>query len=246
MGLRPACSRIKYKITHTIGHRKRGCGSGVRLVVTQWPDRTPLLPRDKQGGIRCGDVRYLLGAPGLGPAPGDWPSDTVFVDSTAAIDRVRTDALGPGQRFAIAAIEVCDRVLSRDNEVTIRWVPAHSKVAGNEQADKYAKATARRLAPHNDGDDVPDELLTEASHSHMSRSATRASAERVTSHVRPERRYRPPPGSGLRRQHLRNTKKDLAGRYYQFLSGHGAFGSYLKKMSKVDTDRCWFCNTGER
>ena len=34
---------------------------------------------------------------------------TVFVDSTAAIDQVRTNALGPVQRFAIAAMEVCDR-----------------------------------------------------------------------------------------------------------------------------------------
>ena len=30
---------------------------------------------------------------------------TVSVDSTVAIDRVRTDALAPGQRFAIAAME---------------------------------------------------------------------------------------------------------------------------------------------
>ena len=67
---------------------------------------------------------------------------TVFVDSTAAIYRVRTDALGPGQRFAIAAMEVCGRVLARDNEVTIRWVPAHSKAAGNEKADELTKAAA--------------------------------------------------------------------------------------------------------
>ena len=38
----------------------------------------------------------------------------------AAIDRVRTDAVGPGQRFAIASTEVCSRSLSRDNNVTIR------------------------------------------------------------------------------------------------------------------------------
>ena len=43
---------------------------------------------------------------------------TVFADSTAAIDRVSTDALGPGQRLAIAAKEVCCRVPARDNEVT--------------------------------------------------------------------------------------------------------------------------------
>ena len=34
---------------------------------------------------------------------------TVFVDSTATMDRIRTDEAGPGQRFAIAAAEVCDR-----------------------------------------------------------------------------------------------------------------------------------------
>ena len=40
---------------------------------------------------------------------------------------------------AIAAMEVCDRILARDNQVTIRWVPAHSKVEGNEKADDYER-----------------------------------------------------------------------------------------------------------
>ena len=42
---------------------------------------------------------------------------TVFSDSTTAINRVRTDTIGRGQRFAVAAMEVCPRILSRDNEV---------------------------------------------------------------------------------------------------------------------------------
>ena len=168
----------------------------------------------------------------------------VFVDSTAAIERVRTDVLGPVQRFAFATMEVCDRARACDNEVTIRWVPTHSGVAGNEQADSYAKGAARRSAPYNDDYDVPDELLTEASLSHMSRSATKArsrtSAEWIASHVRSGRRYRPPPGRGLRRQHLRYTRKDLAGMYCHFLSGHGSFGLYPKRMKRADSDRCWF------
>ena len=45
---------------------------------------------------------------------------TIFSDSTAAIDRIRTDTLGPGQRFAVAASEVCSRIAARDNEVTVR------------------------------------------------------------------------------------------------------------------------------
>ena len=57
---------------------------------------------------------------------------TIFADSTSAIDRVRTDVIGPGQRFAVAAMEVCDRVLARQNTVTIRWIPAHIGIQGNE------------------------------------------------------------------------------------------------------------------
>ena len=66
----------------------------------------------------------------------------MFVHSAATIDRARCDALGPGQRFTVAAIEVCSRVLARDNGATIWWVPAHSGASGNEVADKYAKAAA--------------------------------------------------------------------------------------------------------
>ena len=64
---------------------------------------------------------------------------TIFVDSTSALDRTRIDAIGQGQSFSVAAIEGCGRVMSRDNEITVRWVPAHHGVPGNEKADEYAK-----------------------------------------------------------------------------------------------------------
>ena len=44
-------------------------------------------------------------------------SYTIFVDSTSAIDRVRGDQLGPGQSFAVAAIEACSRTTDNDNSV---------------------------------------------------------------------------------------------------------------------------------
>ena len=70
-------------------------------------------------------------------------------------------------------MEVCGQVLARDNEVTIQWVPAHSRVLGNEKADEFAKAAAGRAAPYNN-DSVPDELRQEVSLLHMARSATEA------------------------------------------------------------------------
>ena len=55
---------------------------------------------------------------------------------------------GPGQRFAIAAMEVCDRVFARDSNVTIRWVPSHYRIQGNETADEFARVAAEGSASH--------------------------------------------------------------------------------------------------
>ena len=124
--------------------------------------------------------------------------------------------------------------------------PPTARWRGDEKADDYA--AARRAAPCS-CDDVSEALLKEASLSHMSRSATearsRASSEQVSSHVRKSAgtgpfRERPPSPAQAQ-------QKEFAGRYYQFLSGHESLGSYLKdKLNKVDSDRCWFCDTGER
>ena len=138
---------------------------------------------------------------------------TIFVDSTSAITRVRDDARGPGQRFGVAAIEVETRPAAAGNRVTIRWVPAHAGAEGNEVADQYAKDAANGRAPR-------EELLggyaEETSLAHMTRVATearsRAMIDWITDHVRPGRRYRPPPGKGVRGTHLRRVKKTLAGR----------------------------------
>ena len=40
--------------------------------------------------------------------------------------------------------------------------------------------------------------------------------------------------------------KSLAGRYYQFPSGHAVIGTYLHdKIKKDDTSECWWCDSGE-
>ena len=69
-------------------------------------------------------------------------SYTILSDSTAAIKRIRSDETGPGQRFAIAIMEVCDRLASRGNGLTVRWVPSHPGAEGNEVADEWAKMAA--------------------------------------------------------------------------------------------------------
>ena len=68
----------------------------------------------------------------------------------------------------------------------------------------------------------------------------RASREWVRSHVRPERRYRPPAERVLRRQHLRRVSESLASRYYQLLAGHAAIGFYFHEWAGVaEPSECW-------
>ena len=146
----------------------------------------------------------------------------------------------------MAAIEVCTRNTARDNSVTIRWVPAHSGAEGNEVADDYAKSVATGEEP---GEAIPEGYAGETSLSHMTTVATEArskeTAEWIRTHVRPERRYRPLTGRGLRRPPLRRAGGTLAGRYYQLLSGHAATGTYRERFGRSDTSECWWCTSGE-
>ena len=61
----------------------------------------------------------------------------ILSDSTAAIERARSDEMGPGQRFAVATTDVCSRLISRGNTLTLRWVPSHLGIEGNEAADDW-------------------------------------------------------------------------------------------------------------
>lgn len=60
---------------------------------------------------------------------------TLFSDSASAVDRARSDNMGPGQRLAIAIHEAGDRITSHNNTVTVRRTPAHQGAEGNETAD---------------------------------------------------------------------------------------------------------------
>ena len=170
----------------------------------------------------------------------------ISVDSTAAIGRIQSDAPGPGQHFAAAAIEVCTGILTRNNTVVVRWVPAHHDVLGNEMADKFAKAAAEGTAPDSLSA-VADRLRWETSLSHMARVSTEERSRAATQWISerlgdPRRKYRPPPGRGLRRKLLRRVPKSIASRYYQLLSGHAAIGPYLKgRIHRTDDNRCWWC-----
>ena len=60
---------------------------------------------------------------------------TIFSDSQAALRRAQGDHLGPGQAIAIEIIAKARELTRKKVKVTLKWVPSHIGIEGNERAD---------------------------------------------------------------------------------------------------------------
>ena len=172
---------------------------------------------------------------GLGPAI------TIFTDAQAALQRIKHDDQGPGQRLA-QRVHVLETVLqSQGTSVEFRWVPGHKGIPGNEEADRAAGQAAREVA----GDRLSPALTEAASLAHLKRRITeekwKDSRKWIALKASGRRAYKAPG----RRQTTDPTpacaRKSLAGRFYQLKIGHALIGPYILRFKIRDSDRCWWC-----
>lgn len=152
-----------------------------------------------------------------------------FSDSAAAPGRATSDMLGLGRRLAVASIELCHRLMSRGNSVTIRWTPAHLGAGVNKMAVLYAKGAAeghstRRRQSLHEGDQFRPQDGSD-------------SGGQDQRHEQLDHQPCPPP----RRMQATEGREslDISGRLwpdaiiYQRLSRHATTGTYLcNKMGK--------------
>jgi ribonuclease HI len=70
---------------------------------------------------------------------------TVFIDSQAAIQQIRYLTGGGGQAITLQIYRRALELQRKHHPVTLRWVPGHANIEGNERADKAAKEAASGL-----------------------------------------------------------------------------------------------------
>jgi len=173
----------------------------------------------------CAAIAHALESVAGGCAP---EQVTIFTDAQVAIRRMASDEPGPGQKNAIQARRhiATLRKARPDITIEIRWCPAHKGIAGNEQADEWAKIAAEK--PGTRG--VQHRVPLPRSLANLKREVSEkkwAEARKWAGSRTSKAKYRL-----LKTQKLDGTvagsTKRIASRFYQLKTGHCLTGQYLK------------------
>ena len=170
------------------------------------------------------------------------------------MERLRTDRAGPGQGMAIKGIRLATEAIKRGAAITIRWVPGHARVPGNEVADQWASEAATREHKYRMGRGVLNLPTTsQASRTSLKtvlkKKATVKWRSEVVERCKGRKAFHIPGGDrapGIPEE-LRRAPKEVASRSFQLASGHAMIAPFLKdKFGWLDSDMCWWCGGGRQ
>jgi len=170
----------------------------------------------------------------------------VFTDSQATLRRIQSDEPGPGQVLALRTMNWTDALGRKNIQVEYRWVPAHKRIEGNEEADQQAPKAAYKHCGSYTKTQNPLPFLDYVSFSHVSRKLSEAKWEESLKEIKE---------MGKKSKHsywydlvkrggnsaVMETKKTIAARFYQLKSGHALIAKYLLRMGKRRDMKCWWC-----
>ena len=150
-----------------------------------------------------------------------------------------------GQALKAQIYQKVEQLIQQGHEISVRWVPGHSKVEGNEMADKAAREAAG-------GERIQTARWT--SLTHLRRQLTEEKSSQLRAWYEQKTKERESRKSGFYVPSLKaemdpllgNTKKSYASRFYQLKTGHGAIGTFLSRIGEAETSECWWCGAAEQ
>jgi ribonuclease HI len=166
----------------------------------------------------------------------------VLSDSQAALQRAQNDQLGPGQTLAREIIANAQELRDEGVEVTLQWVPSHIGIEGNERADKIAKEAATKPAPPGMDRYSSFSYITRQVKA-QKRLETRDWLYKATykGEIKKRNRAYTLTESLELEPQISMIRKPLAKRFYQLKIGHAITASYLHRIKRSSTPRCWWC-----
>jgi len=165
----------------------------------------------------------------------------IFSASQAAIRRTEHLEPGPGQHVAMWNSHCARNLREAGIETETRWVPEHTGIPGNEEADRQAHLAREGRR----GGTVRERIYTSVVNRTRRISAAKpaAKAEWETDKCSKHPGYRLEGKAGSQRPIPMNSVKPVAARFYRLQSGHASVGMYLKRFGHRDDDICWWCGS---
>src|SRR3954466_698957 len=162
----------------------------------------------------------------------------IFIDSQAALKRLDKLSQTGGQYYVYKITQICQKLKQQQNSIYFSWVPGHNKVAGNEHADRLAKAGLKGT--------LSQEAFTSLSYlQKLAKAKTIESwqtAWKASKIQTKGRLYRRHTGDNPRislKPNIPSFPRRILSAYYQLKLGKGFFKSHSKTIGKDSYGRCF-------
>ena len=158
----------------------------------------------------------------------------IFSDSQAALKRLKKQDKSAGQETTQKIRKTAEEITKAhpNMKIYLEWVPSHSKIAGNEKADFYAKRAAGSLS-------VSKKAVTSLSFlKKKAKENCLSELKLLWQNSNQENSYKKFNCEPKWKAIKLNINKKIWSSYMQLKTGHGYFKSYLKRLPNFQENSC--------